>query len=179
MVGRGNNKKSLAYVDNVAAFLDFATRLGTGVHLFNYVDKPDLDTNSLVQLVKKKMGQSAKIRFRLPYYVGYGIGCIFDCMAFITRRRFPISAVRVRKFCENSQFSAARLQATGFKPLVTLEEGLNRMIQSEFGLGCEVDRTQAATTSLAENGQRSKTEEARTDVLTPHEHTSAFVESKS
>ncbi len=174
MVGRGKNKKSLATVENVSAFLAFAMSFGRGVHLYNYVDKPDLDMNSLVRLVKCKLGQPANIRFRLPYYVGYGIGLAFDCLAFLTGRRFRVSAVRVRKFCENSQFSADRLLATGFKPIVSLEEGLDRMIQAEFGRLHEAS-VQAPKVLLLE----SAADETRTNLLTPEERSSEFVESRS
>lgn len=40
MIGSGNNQKSMAYVENIAAFLYFFTKLIAGRHIFNYVDKP-------------------------------------------------------------------------------------------------------------------------------------------
>ncbi len=33
MVGSGNNKKSMAYVENIAAFLKFATKIESGHHI--------------------------------------------------------------------------------------------------------------------------------------------------
>ena len=42
MFGPGTNRKSLAYVQNVAEFLAFSLQFGPGEHLYNYVDKPDL-----------------------------------------------------------------------------------------------------------------------------------------
>ncbi|MCU0322766.1 MAG: NAD-dependent epimerase/dehydratase family protein, partial [Chitinophagaceae bacterium] len=43
MVGRGKNKKSMAYVENVAGFISHCIdKKFKGYHLFNYIDKPDL-----------------------------------------------------------------------------------------------------------------------------------------
>lgn len=44
-----------------------------------------------------------------------------------------MSSVRVKKFCAVTQFDSVRLQESGFKPTFTLEEGLTRTLQYEFG----------------------------------------------
>lgn len=38
-----------------------------------------------------------------------------------------------KKFCAVTQFDSVRLQESGFKPTFTLEEGLTRTLQYEFG----------------------------------------------
>ena len=53
VVGNGNNKKSMAYVENVAAFLEWSLQRGKGVHIYNYIDKPDFDMNALVSISRK------------------------------------------------------------------------------------------------------------------------------
>ena len=52
MIGNGMNIKSMAYVDNVAAFVDFCMDKSSGIHIYNYIDKPDLNMNDLVKLVR-------------------------------------------------------------------------------------------------------------------------------
>ena len=47
MVGSGLNRKSMAYVENVAAFLEFALTFKPGTHVYNYIDKPDSNMNEL------------------------------------------------------------------------------------------------------------------------------------
>ena len=42
MVGSGGNKKSMAYVGNIAAFLAHCLTMGPGAHIYNYVDGPAL-----------------------------------------------------------------------------------------------------------------------------------------
>lgn len=48
MFGPGTNRKSMADVQNIAEFLSFSTKFGPGEHLYNYVDQPNLDMNTLV-----------------------------------------------------------------------------------------------------------------------------------
>ena len=132
MVGSGKNTKSMAYVENVAAFLEFAAGFNPGEHLFNYVDKPDLDMNALVSLVTGTLGDERKLRFRLPYWLGYSGGLFFDLVSAVTGKRYPISAIRVKKFCADTLFSSKRIQTTGFQPPVGLEEGLRSTIDAEL-----------------------------------------------
>lgn len=123
MVGDGRNVKSLAYVENVAAFLEHALSFPPGVHLYNYVDKPDLTMNELVSLVRARLGKGNRVGARIPYPAAHLAGQAADCIAVLTRRELPISALRVRKFCADSQFGCAAAR-TGFAPPATLIEGL-------------------------------------------------------
>ena len=50
MFGNGKNVKSIAYVENLAAFLEYSLGFNTGLHVFNYIDKPDYDMNTLKRL---------------------------------------------------------------------------------------------------------------------------------
>ena len=132
MIGRGENRKSLAYVENVAAFLMYAGGLGPGVHVFNYADKPDLSVSDLVELIRAKLGGSSGPRLHVPYALGYAAGAAFDVAAWATRRKFPISRVRVRKFCASTQFCARKASESGFAPPVDLAEGIRRFIEHDF-----------------------------------------------
>jgi len=40
-VGNGKNRKSMAYVENVAAFLEYAMGFEPGVHTYSFIDNPD------------------------------------------------------------------------------------------------------------------------------------------
>ncbi len=131
MIGDGTNRKSMAYVENIAAFLEYSLDFENGVHIYNYIDKPDFDMNTLVKKVNKALGKEEKIGFRLPYSVGYAIGKAFDLVAFITGKKFTISSIRVKKFCSNSVFDTS-IDKTGFIPPVKLEDGLERTIKYEF-----------------------------------------------
>jgi nucleoside-diphosphate-sugar epimerase len=132
MIGKGTNVKSMAYVANIAGFLGWCLRLPAGEHLYNYVDKPDADMNSLVLKVHRTIGQPERIGIRVPYWIGYSGGLCFDLLAKIVRRKFPISAIRVKKFCSDSQFGSRVWSDTDYRPVVSLEEGIERTLRYEF-----------------------------------------------
>jgi GlcNAc-P-P-Und epimerase len=132
MVGNGRNIKSMAYVENLAAFLEYVLRFDVGVQVFNYVDKPDLDMNNLVSFFRVETGKRKQIAFRLPFIVGYTAGLFLDFLGFVIRKKFPISAIRIVKFCSMSWFGSRNLAGTSFHPPFTLSEGLRRTIRHEF-----------------------------------------------
>ena len=131
MVGSGENRKSMAYVENVAAFIEYSLTFKPGVHIYNFIDKPDFTMNQLVGSVKRILGQDGKIDFRLPYAVGFAIGKGFDLVAAITGKRLAISSIRVKKFCANSVYNTA-IDETGFVPPVPLAQALEQTIRHEF-----------------------------------------------
>lgn len=131
MIGTGENRKSMAYVENVAAFIEHGIKFGPGVHTYNFIDKPDFTMNQLVANVKRILGRTDGTGLRLPFALGYSIGKAFDLLAFITGRRFAISAIRVKKFCANSIYNTA-IEKTAFVPPVPLEQALEQTIRYEF-----------------------------------------------
>jgi nucleoside-diphosphate-sugar epimerase len=131
MVGHGENRKSMAYVENVAAFIEYAMSFKPGIHIYNFIDKPDFTMNSLVGNVNRILGRPEKIGLRLPFSVGYLIGKGFDFFAALTGKRFAISSIRVKKFCANSVYNTA-IEQTGFVPPVPLEQALAQTVRYEF-----------------------------------------------
>ena len=131
MVGKGGNHKSMAYVENIAAFIEYSLDFAPGIHVYNYIDKPDFSMNGLVARVNHLLGRPERIRIRMPYALGYAIGKGFDAIAAITGKRFAISAIRVRKFCANSVYNTA-IEQTGFVPPVLLETALAQTVRHEF-----------------------------------------------
>ena len=131
MFGNGNNKKSMAYVENVAAFLEYSLSFKPGLHIYNYVDKPDFDMNTLVSEVRKTLFGKKSVGLRLPAFLGIAIGYFADVVAKLTGNTFPVSSIRVKKFMGTTQF-ASSVSETDFVPPVSLEEGLIRTLHYEF-----------------------------------------------
>ena len=132
MVGKGNNKKSMAYVGNIVAFIKFLIEnKTTGYEVYNYIDKPDFTMNELVDHVSKVLNKHIP-SVHYPLWLGMLGGFCFDVLAFITRRKLTISSVRVKKFCATTQFDATKVQNTDFRAPYTLEEGLARTLEFEF-----------------------------------------------
>lgn len=133
MIGDGKNRKSMAYVENVAAFIFYALGFDKGVHVYNYVDKPDFTMNELVKTVRKALGKGETVGLRLPYWFGYLAGACFDVLAKITGKTFPVSRIRIQKFCSNTVFSAEKAHSSGFTAPHDLKDALSKTISHEFG----------------------------------------------
>ncbi len=133
MIGNGKNKKSIAYVGNVAAFLKWYIEADPAKYkVCNFIDKPDLDMYDLVALFEKDFRRKVTLPVTLPYWLGLLGGYGFDVLAWVLHRSLPISSIRIRKFCAQSIFSTRRLEETGFIPPFTIEEGIRRTIAFEF-----------------------------------------------
>ena len=130
MFGDGANRKSMAYVQNIAECLKHVTKLN-GYNLYNYIDKPDLDMNALVRTCRKALSGRDGVGIRLPGWLGLLVGYLFDLLAFILRKKLPVSSIRVKKFMGTTAFSTS-IASTGFKPTHTLAEGLERTLRHEF-----------------------------------------------
>ena len=131
MIGKGQNRKSMAYVGNVVAFIKHVWIDEEGYHVFNYIDKPDLTMTSLLGVIEKSLDKKIP-SVRIPVWLGYLGGFGFDVLAFVTRKKLAISSVRVKKFVATTQFDAAKVHSSGFKAPYTLEEGLDRTLNYEF-----------------------------------------------
>jgi nucleoside-diphosphate-sugar epimerase len=132
MVGNGQNRKSMAYVGNVAEYLFHTAMTLQGSLLVNYVDKPDLTMDALVIKVRKALGRSPRVGFRLPYRIGLGLGYLGDGLTRRSKKKLPFSSIRVKKFCSNTSFATAAHNQVDFRAPFTLEEGLSRTIDAEF-----------------------------------------------
>ena len=131
-VGKGINRKSMGYVLNLTCFLTYILKSSPGQFVYNYTDKPDLSMNELIEIFYNAIGKNHRNYFKIPYVFGLMGGYGFDLLAKITGKTYPISSIRIKKFCADTVISADKLQQTGFVPSYTLTEGLNRMIKSEF-----------------------------------------------
>jgi GlcNAc-P-P-Und epimerase len=132
MVGKGENKKSMAYIGNVIAFLEacIATELKYGV--FNYVDTPDLTMNELVSQVRAKLKGKTGVGLRLPHRLGIILGYTADVVAKISDKNLPVSSIRVKKFASSTEFKSAKESLNNFVAPFQLSEGVQSTLQSEF-----------------------------------------------
>ncbi len=132
MVGKGENRKSMAYVGNIVAFIKFLIDQKTiGYNVYNYIDKPDFTMNELVDHVSKVLKKHIPAT-HFPYWLGMAGGYCFDVLAWMIRKKMTVSSVRVKKFCATTQFDASKVNSSGFKAPYTLGEGLAKTLEFEF-----------------------------------------------
>ena len=131
MIGKGQNKKSMAYVGNVVAFIkDKLEKQEAGYHVFNYADNPDYNMNELVSIIEEKMKLNIP-RIRIPYFFGMIGGYCFDIFSKITGKNLSVSSVRVKKFCATTQFNATKAH-NSFNAPYSLKQGLDKTLEHEF-----------------------------------------------
>jgi nucleoside-diphosphate-sugar epimerase len=132
MVGSGRNKKSMAYVGNVAAFLSASLKQNCRCAIYNYVDGPDMDMNTLVARARSVLLGKNNVGFRLPYVLAILLAQLAELVSVVSGRSLPVSQIRVKKFVSTTSFSSAASRMTGFRAPFTLEEGLVQTLESEF-----------------------------------------------
>lgn len=148
LVGGGANVKSIAYVENVAAFLEHVLGCHRDMRIYNYVDKPDYTTRDLVRTIRRQLGKAGDGP-RIPYVLAAAFGAGCDAFATGTGQTLPFSRIRVQKFCSPSRFSSTRAMASGFTPPVQLAEGLQRTVAHEFAPGVPAQSEVGATDGIA------------------------------
>lgn len=132
MIGSGCNKKSMAYIENVVAFIMISIDVKISYGLFNYTDTPVLTMNELVSQVRKVLHGKEGVGLRIPYWIGLIMGYAADAISIITGKKLPISSIRVQKFAHTTEFSSSSADLNNFVAPVTLEEGLMRTLEKEF-----------------------------------------------
>ena len=132
MVGKGENKKSMAYIQNVIAFLEKCISTEQRYGVFNYVDTPDMTMNELVRQVRAKLKGKNSVGLRLPYWLGMILGKMADLVSALTGKNLPVSSIRVKKFASSTEFNSAKTSLDQFVAPFALSQGIERTLQSEF-----------------------------------------------
>ena len=132
MVGKGENKKSMAYIGNMVAFLETCVATDQKYGVYNYVDMPDLTMNELVSQVRAKLKGKTGVGLRLPYWLGLILGYTADLVAKLSGKNLSVSSIRVKKFASSTEFKSAKSSLENFKAPFSLSLGVERTLQSEF-----------------------------------------------
>lgn len=132
MIGKGENKKSMAYIGNIVAFLETCVATEQKYGVFNYVDTPDLAMNELVSQVRFKLTGKKGVGLRLPYWMGLMLGYAADLAANLSGQTLAVSSIRVKKFTSSTEFKSAKGSLDNFSAPFDLSEGLRLTLHSEF-----------------------------------------------
>jgi len=131
MIGKGENKKSMAYVRNIVALIkDKLEKKELGFSVFNYADKPDFSMNELTLMIEKKMNIKNH-KLRIPFWLGMLVGYGFDLISLLSKKKLLISSVRIKKFCSTTQFDASKIN-NKFNAPYSLKDGLDITLDHEF-----------------------------------------------
>lgn len=127
-IGKVKNIKSIAFVDNlVQAMLYLMQDMKTGVSVYNYVDKKQMTSREIGQVISTALGK--KQPMTLPYGLMYTMGIPFDILIKLTGKDLPISTNRIKKLCTETYHKADKIHAAGFKPKYDNKYGLDKMVE--------------------------------------------------
>jgi nucleoside-diphosphate-sugar epimerase len=132
MVGKGENKKSMAYIGNIVAFLEACIASNQKYGVYNYVDTPDLTMSELVSQVRQTLKGKRGVGLRLPYWFGMLLGYVADAVAKFSGKNLPVSSIRVKKFISSTEFRSAKASMDNFKAPFSLSDGVQKTLHSEF-----------------------------------------------
>jgi nucleoside-diphosphate-sugar epimerase len=123
--GEAGNRRSMAYVDNLAEFLAFTADRMNGIRTFNYADVPDLTVAEIVSIVRSAVGLAPAPRRSLAGAYAATVGASLKAR-LVGGPRPPSSTMRgmIRKLSLERRLDASRAHATGFTPPVPLREAL-------------------------------------------------------
>lgn len=129
MVGKGDNIKAVAYVENlVEATLFMIRKLKPGVETINYSDQPYKTSLEIANIIRKEMGKGL-LRFKFPLGLAMCLAYPFDILAKIIKFNLPITANRIEKFNSPTVHGSKKVRDLGFEQKVTTEDGLRKMVQ--------------------------------------------------
>ncbi len=132
MVGNGENKKSMAYIGNVVAFLDRCITTNLKYGLFNYVDGPSMSMNEFVSLIRSQLKGKNGVGLRLPYWFGVFLGHAADIVSLISQKKLPLSSIRIKKFTSSTEFVGNSKNLDGFAPPFELRDAIEKTLNNEF-----------------------------------------------
>jgi nucleoside-diphosphate-sugar epimerase len=123
--GEAGNRRSMAYVDNLAEFLAFVADHMHGIRTFNYADVPDLTVAEIVSIVRSAVGLAPAPQRSLAGAYATTLGASLKARLVGGPRR-PAPAVRgmIRQLSLKRRLDASLAHATGFIPPVALREAL-------------------------------------------------------
>ncbi|MFM2286354.1 MAG: hypothetical protein RLZZ543_1851 [Bacteroidota bacterium] len=127
-VGKSDNIKSLAYVENIVDAALFALSTSDSpVRLFNYVDEPQLSSREIANMQAHYLGK--KIRLNLPQWMAIALALPFDWAIALTGKNLKISSKRVKKLITQTNHGAAQIREWGFQPKHSIAFGMEKMIR--------------------------------------------------
>ena len=128
-VGKGENIKSIAYVENlVAATLFLLDSLKPGLEIYNYSDQPPISIKELVNIVANFASVNVP-NFRIPTKIAFSIAGLIDSFGKVFRFNFSFSKERFKKFSANSNYPSDKIRASGYRQKISLSEGIKKTVE--------------------------------------------------
>ena len=131
MIGRGENKRSMVYVENVvdAAFAIVGQEQANG-KVFIVTDGIDYTVKELYEVMAKGLGKRP-LRFYVPVGIARGLAWIGDIVGHIARKPLSFNSEALGKLTNSLTFSSRKIQEEiGFNMKYNLYNSIDETIRS-------------------------------------------------
>ena len=128
-VGKGNNIKSVAYVENlVQATIFLIERMHPGIEIYNYSDYPQMTIEQTVVNITRNIPHNIP-KVKIPLRPTLALASVIDLLEKITGYNFPITANRIKKFNTQTHHNSDKIRNIGFEPPIALSEGVRKTVK--------------------------------------------------
>jgi len=128
-VGKGDNIKSVAYVENLAdANIFLIDKLKPGIQIFNYSDEPQMNISQIIKTITNYMPHTIP-KIKIPLTPAVILTSIFDFLGKLMGYNFPITAARIKKFATSTHHKADKIRKLGFMQKIEIREGFRKMVE--------------------------------------------------
>lgn len=128
----GRCVKSIAYVQNVAAYIVQHIIESPKCSISNYSDGPDMCLRNLTNLVSQELHKKPIPAFFIPKFLLYSVAILLDFISSITQKNFGISRIRVKKLTSNSIYKSNTKIRQKFEPPYTFKQAIVKTLTYEF-----------------------------------------------
>ena len=127
IVGKGDNFKSICYVENLVNFAIYVSKMtGKNIDIFNYFDYPDYSIRQICDKISL-ISNSRKVK-NIPYLIAYFGVSIIQSFYFILNRKATINIDRIRKSMSNTSLSHKKLGSLDFKSKYNLNDSIYKTL---------------------------------------------------
>ncbi len=127
-IGKGDNIKSTAYIENVVDATLFLINKGfDGAEVYNYVDEPAISFKEFTSLIYRLLGRSVP-KYSLPVNLLLTAMAPLEFLLKVFKIDFPVNAA-ILKMNKATQHKANKIRNAGFQQTYSLEEGLTHTIE--------------------------------------------------
>jgi len=127
LVAGGRNVKSIVSLENVcASVVHLLARLQPGTEIFNLAEPESFPVHALGQQMAQALGVPAPTR-SIPMGLATLLAWIGDGIMAVGVQGFPMNSTRLDGLVENSHFSGRKLLETGFRPVESTKDGIQRL----------------------------------------------------
>lgn len=127
-IGKGNNIKSIAYIENVVKATIFLLNLEMeGIHIFNYSDEPHMEYREIVDIIYSGLTRKPPA-YCLPVSPILRVANLLDWIISKAGIRFSLGTT-ILKMNKPTFYKSDKIRKFGFSPVCSSKEGLEKMVK--------------------------------------------------